>query len=177
MSQETPPFLLGVGARDGERLGNMQEALRRLAAAGLAIRAVSSVYETEPVGLAGDRTLLNGVAVIGSALAPADVMQALLRIESGMGRARTAGAPDPGYRPIDLDILLFGDQVVQSAGLVIPHPRMQARRFVLEPLAEVAPDAVHPVLARTARQLLAECPDRARVWRHAPAEAWWPAAR
>jgi 2-amino-4-hydroxy-6-hydroxymethyldihydropteridine diphosphokinase len=107
-------------------------------------------------------------------------MEQLLAVEAEMGRVREVnrqgGGPDPGFRPIDLDLLLLGDEIHTGPGLLVPHPRLHERRFVLQPLVDVAPEALHPLLRRSARDLLEVCGDTAWVRRHAPPEAWFQAA-
>lgn len=176
MPQSPQIACVGVGSRDGERLSNMREALARLGRRGLPAAAVSWVYETEPVGLAADRPLLNGVAALEAPLPAGQLMAELLAVEAEMGRVRLGGCPDPGFRPIDLDLLLLGDEIHTGPGLLVPHPRLHERRFVLQPLVDVAPDAMHPLLRRSALDLLEACSDTAWVRRHAPPEAWLAAA-
>ncbi|HET6373242.1 MAG TPA: 2-amino-4-hydroxy-6-hydroxymethyldihydropteridine diphosphokinase [Candidatus Polarisedimenticolia bacterium] len=172
---------IGAGARDGPREANLVEAVRLIAGAGLRIRQVSSMFETQPVGLAGDRTLLNTAFEIESAQPPEELLEILLRTEARLGRRRLppavsrAEGPDPGPRPIDLDLLFCGRTVRRSPELTLPHPRLHLRRFVLAPLAEIAPEFVHPVLNVTIAALLAGCADPAWVRPHLPASEWWPA--
>lgn len=170
---------IGLGARHGDRLRNLTRGLQLLSERGLTVVRVSSVYETEPIDLPGDRTLLNAAAALRTSLAPRRVLDACLEVERILGRRRpgsAAGAPDPGRRPIDLDLLLYGDRVVISEGMEIPHPRMHLRRFVLAPLAEIASRTVHPGLGVEIGILNARCADRAGVRRIAPAAALWPPA-
>jgi 2-amino-4-hydroxy-6-hydroxymethyldihydropteridine diphosphokinase len=117
--------------------------------------SVSSFYETEPVEFTDQAWFLNCAVALETSLPPERLMKQLLAIEQEMGRRRNQ---KKGPRIIDIDILLFGDFVVDAPELVIPHPAMAARRFVLEPLAEIAPEARHPVLRKTARELLADLP-------------------
>jgi 2-amino-4-hydroxy-6-hydroxymethyldihydropteridine diphosphokinase len=111
---------------------------------------VSSFYETEPVDVTNQPMFLNCVVALETDLAPPKLMRAVLDIERDMGRRRTQ---DKGPRNIDIDILLAGNAVIDTPELTIPHPAMHQRRFVLEPLSEIAPDATHPVLRKTAKQL------------------------
>jgi 2-amino-4-hydroxy-6-hydroxymethyldihydropteridine diphosphokinase len=113
--------------------------------------AVSSFYETEPVELKDQAWFLNCVVEVETEWSAAELLEALLSIERAMGRERVQAK---GPRNIDIDILLFGDAVIDEKGLKVPHPAMHRRRFVLAPLAEIAPDAIHPVFKRSARELL-----------------------
>ncbi len=133
---------VGLGSNLGDRAANLAEARRRLSKCGRII-AASSIYETEPWGVdPGQPDYLNQVVALASALPPAALLEILLSIERDMGRVRAAPG-DP--RIIDLDLLLYGDEVIDEPGLSLPHPRMSERAFVLTPLAEIAPDAVHPL--------------------------------
>lgn len=139
-------------SRFGGREGNLREAVRRLDAVGRVV-AVSSFYDTEPVGYTEQPRFLNAAALVDTELPPVKVLRALLEIERAMGRDRSA-TESKGPRVIDLDLLLQGDEVMQSGELVLPHPAMQARRFVLEPLAEIAPELQHPGEKLSVRDLL-----------------------
>ena len=115
--------------------------------------AVSSFYETEPVGLLDQPKFVNGAALLRTSLAPQQLLGRLLLIELNFGRNRAAVA-QKGPRTLDLDLLLYDDVVLQTAALTLPHPLMHERRFVLEPLAEIAPAWVHPTQQRTVQDLL-----------------------
>jgi 2-amino-4-hydroxy-6-hydroxymethyldihydropteridine diphosphokinase len=147
-----------LGSGFGDREANLREAVRRIEALG-EVRAVSSFYDTEPVGYLEQPRFLNAALVLETELKPVELMQGLLSIERAMGRIRggreRVGAIAKGPRVIDLDLLLYGDWVLWSEELMLPHPAMAERRFVLEPLAEIAPEWVHPVLGVTVRELLA----------------------
>jgi 2-amino-4-hydroxy-6-hydroxymethyldihydropteridine diphosphokinase len=150
---------LSLGSNVGDREQQLREAIARLETEGRIV-SVSSFYETEPVEFTDQGWFLNCAVALETAATPERLMTALLGIEQSMGRQRVQ---KKGPRTIDLDILLFGDAVtghtvVDSPELTIPHPAMQQRRFVLEPLAEIAPEVRHPVLAKTIRELLDKLP-------------------
>jgi 2-amino-4-hydroxy-6-hydroxymethyldihydropteridine diphosphokinase len=140
---------LSLGSNLGDREAHLREAARRLSEIGT-ITATSSLYETAPMEVVDQPWFLNAVVALRTDLAPADLLRELLAIEKSMGRVRTR---PKGPRTIDLDILLYDDEVVHAPSLTIPHPAMQQRLFVLAPLAEIAPEVVHPVLHRTAIEL------------------------
>ena len=134
----------------GDREANLREAVRRLGELG-EVKAVSRFYDTEPVGYVDQPRFLNAAVVLETELEPVQLMRGLLAIEQEMGRERVIAK---GPRVIDLDLLLYGEHVMSTAELTLPHPEMQERRFVLEPLSEVAADWVHPVLGVTVGELL-----------------------
>jgi 2-amino-4-hydroxy-6-hydroxymethyldihydropteridine diphosphokinase len=136
----------------GDREANLREAVRRIEVLG-EVRAVSSFYDTEPVGYREQPRFLNAAMLLKTELGPRELMRELLAVERAMGREREESVPK-GPRVIDLDLLLYGDWVLWAEELILPHPRMEERRFVLQPLAEIAPDWVHPVLGVTVRELV-----------------------
>src|SRR5262245_28933309 len=154
---------LGLGSRDGDRSSQITEALRLLTQREVEVLRVSSLYETEPVGLTDGRALLNAAAEVTTTQEPEQLLATCLAVEGLMGRRRAPETPDQGPRPIDLDILLFDDLVKTRPGLILPHPRLHLRRFVLVPLAEIAPSLRHPVLAEDMATLLAVCKDTSWV--------------
>lgn len=144
---------LGLGSNLGDREKNIEEALNRLKAGGAAaILAVSSFYETEPEGGPEQGKYINGVAKVSTRLSPEELLLALKNIEAAMGRTPS---PKDHPRAIDLDILLCDEVMLITEGLVIPHPRMHERAFVLKGMAEIAPDVVHPVTGWTMAELYA----------------------
>jgi 2-amino-4-hydroxy-6-hydroxymethyldihydropteridine diphosphokinase len=140
----------------GSPEANLKEALRRLAALG-EVQATSGFQRTAPVGNIDQPDFLNAATLLETALAPEALLLSLLEIEKQMGRDRTSSAPK-GPRIIDLDLLLYGSRVIESTSLVLPHPAMHQRAFVLGPLAEIAPGMMHPVLLKTVSELLTELP-------------------
>jgi 2-amino-4-hydroxy-6-hydroxymethyldihydropteridine diphosphokinase len=135
----------------GDRSANLHEALRQLEALGK-VTATSGFHDTDPVGYADQPRFLNAVALLETELPPLDLLRALLAIEHAMGRDRST-APSKGPRIIDLDLLLYGDVVMQTPELTLPHPAMHERAFVLAPLAEIAPATLHPTLHRSVAEL------------------------
>lgn len=137
----------------GDKAAQIKAALQRLEhLPGSRLTAVSPFYKTQPVGRTGQDWFVNAAALIETALSPRELLKALLGIESGMGRVRTEKW---GPRLIDLDLLFFGQQIIEEPDLKAPHPRLDKRRFVLKPLSDVAPDWVHPVTGLTPGEMLA----------------------
>jgi len=141
---------LGLGSNLGERWGNLERALNFLSQR-LRLEKLSSIYDSEPVGNAQQPRFLNMACQASTTLSPPALLALAKGIEAKMGRTGGSGAP----RLIDIDILFYGDQVIKTPELVVPHPRLTERAFVLVPLVEIAPELVHPVEGKTARELLA----------------------
>jgi 2-amino-4-hydroxy-6-hydroxymethyldihydropteridine diphosphokinase len=151
-------FIL-AGTNLGDREANLEFARRSLTER-VNTKQYSSCFETEPVGFLDQPWFLNQAIELETDLAPLELLRLCQGIEASCGRLRTfPNAP----RTLDLDILLYGDAVINNKDLVIPHPRMQERRFALAPLAQIAPEVVHPVLKKSIRLLLETCPDTSRV--------------
>jgi 2-amino-4-hydroxy-6-hydroxymethyldihydropteridine diphosphokinase len=147
---------LSLGSNVGDREAHLREAVRRLSALGT-VGKISSFYETEPVEFTKQPWFLNCAVELDTEKTPQGLMRGLLDIEKQMGRDREASAPK-GPRTIDIDILLYGDQIIDEPGLKVPHPAMHQRRFVLAPLAEIDAEVIHPVLERSVGELLDELP-------------------
>jgi 2-amino-4-hydroxy-6-hydroxymethyldihydropteridine diphosphokinase len=158
-----------MGSNLGDRAGNLLLGVRAMMSAGLSATRLSSVYETEPVGVEDEQpAYLNMAAELRAPLpTPEELLSLLLRIEHDMGRRR---ARPRAARTLDLDLLLYGDEGRRTQALTLPHPRLHLRRFVLVPLAELAPHARHPTLRQTIAELLATTEDDSRV------ELWKPSA-
>ena len=143
---------LSLGSNLGKRETNLHRALELLASPEVRVTRVSSTYETEPRDLRHQPWFLNIIAEIETTLFPLQLLGRIQKIEKELGRQRTV---DKGPRTLDIDIVLFGNSVIETPRLHVPHPRMQDRRFVLEPLAELAPELRHPLTRRTIREMLA----------------------
>ncbi len=146
---------LSLGANLGERQNQLRAAIERLRGVGRVV-SMSSLYETQPVEVTDQPWFLNCAVALETNRSAQQVLEAILAIEREMGRERTR---KKGPRKIDIDILLFADRILDSPQLTIPHPAMHRRRFVLEPLAEIAPEARHPLLKKSVRELLEELSD------------------
>lgn len=148
-SEGTHTVYLALGSNLGDRRGNLTAALQRLSAA-VHIDVLSSLYETEPVGYLDQPQFLNMVCRGNTRLSPTDLLHYTQKIEITLGRQPTFRN---GPRPIDIDILLYDDLQIEQEDLTIPHPRMTERAFVLAPLAEIAPEQIHPMSGKSMQQL------------------------
>jgi 2-amino-4-hydroxy-6-hydroxymethyldihydropteridine diphosphokinase len=148
---------IALGSNLGDRVENLLLARERIASPHVRLTRASSIYETAPRDIVDQPSFLNQVVAAETTLFPRQLLARLLRIEHEMGRQRTIAK---GPRVIDLDILLFGDAVIHTAGLDVPHPRMAERRFVLEPLAELAPALRPPRSNRTVQEMLSKVMDQ-----------------
>jgi 2-amino-4-hydroxy-6-hydroxymethyldihydropteridine diphosphokinase len=152
---------ISTGSNMGNRKGNLDFARRSLAMVGNVLKS-SSYFETEPVGFLDQPWFFNQAIELETQLTPSGLLSMCQSIERSCGRVRTfPNAP----RTLDLDILLYGDVVINREELIIPHPRLPERRFVLEPLAQIAPDIMHPILKKSIKSLLDACRDPSRVRR------------
>jgi 2-amino-4-hydroxy-6-hydroxymethyldihydropteridine diphosphokinase len=151
---------LSLGSNVGDRTRNLNVAIAALPAAEVNVKKVSSFYETEPVDYLEQAWFVNCAVEVETDLAPSSVLQALRRIEEQMGSKKLV---PKGPRLIDIDILLYGDEMIDTAELQVPHPRMHLRRFVLVPLNEIAPNARHLRLNLSVAEVLTRSPDKSQV--------------
>jgi 2-amino-4-hydroxy-6-hydroxymethyldihydropteridine diphosphokinase len=160
LKSETCYILLG--SNQGKRLELLEQAKKSLQLFDIEIVTQSSICESEPWGFEAEQNFLNQVLQVKTNFSPQELLQKTQMVEDKLGRIRTANS---GYtsRTIDVDILFYGSEIINSATLTIPHPRLHLRRFTLAPLAEVAPDFIHPVLKKSIKTLLAECEDESEV--------------
>lgn len=148
----------------GDKVALLAEARERIGAMCGSVTAASPLYESEPWGFDADSWFVNQALELTTAINPYLLLLMLLNIERDLGRRRNGMKKGYASRPIDIDILYYDDLVADTADLVLPHPRLQERRFVLLPLCDIAPELVHPVLGLTQRELLERCQDKAKVF-------------
>ena len=163
MPANTPTYL-SLGSNLGDRAANLERAIAELPGAGVRVLRRSSIYETAPVDYLEQPWFLNCVLQGETQLAPRELLRKLQGVESKLGSRKLV---PKGPRIIDIDVLFYGSETIEEAGMEIPHPRLARRRFVLVPLAELVPQLRHPVLGMTATELLVITPDRSevRIWR------------
>ncbi|MGD9976680.1 MAG: 2-amino-4-hydroxy-6-hydroxymethyldihydropteridine diphosphokinase [Bacteroidales bacterium] len=154
-----------IGGNLGDREFNLKETCRLISTRVGVIRKQSSIYESEPWGFESDKNFLNQVLMVDTNLNPAALMLEISYIESKMGRERNNGYTS---RTMDIDILFYDHQIMLTPDLIVPHKQMHYRRFVLEPLNEIAPEFIHPLFSVTIRELLVTCTDKCKVWHYEP---------
>ena len=147
---------LSLGSNLGDRLRLIQEAVAALTVEAGPVTALSSLYETEPWGVSSPHRFLNVALALETTLSPETLLAVTQRIERDLGRTHKSVDGRYADRTIDIDLLFVGDAVLDTPALTLPHPRLHLRRFVLEPLCEIAPDLCHPLLRKSVSQLLAE---------------------
>jgi 2-amino-4-hydroxy-6-hydroxymethyldihydropteridine diphosphokinase len=150
---------IAIGSNLGDKISNCRRAIDEIAGF-CEIVKVSSLYETEPVGNEDQPNFINSVAEIRTDLSPHELLAYLNRIEEKLGRVRSEKW---GPRTIDLDIIFYGDQIIKDDNLIIPHPRAHLRRFVLEPICEIAPEFIHSEIKISVLELLKNLPDNKKV--------------
>ena len=158
---------LSLGSNVGDPEANLRAGVAALERAGVRVTRVSAFYETEPVDYLDQAWFLNCVVEAETEVPVLELLGELRQIETRMGNKKLVAK---GPRLLDMDILLYGQETIDTLDLQVPHPRMQLRRFVLVPLAEIAPELMHPGLKKTVRQILEETPDRSVVRRFDPAK-------
>jgi len=169
VSGKSRESFIGLGANLGEPAAQIQSALALLEQNSVRVERASSLYRTEPVGAAPPEPwFINGVVQAASHHDPLELLRVCQGVELALGRERPPGHARHGPRTIDLDLLMMEEMLVESRELTLPHPELARRRFVLLPLAEIAPDRRHPRLGLTVRELLERCPDRSVVERILP---------
>lgn len=163
MANQQQAFI-GLGSNLGDGQANLIEAWQRLGTVrGISLNRLSSPYRTKPVGMDTAHWFTNAVGEITTTLSPPELLTAMLAIESELGRDRTLTQD----RPVDLDLLYYGNMMIDSQTLTVPHPQIANRLFVLAPLAELAPEHIHPLLGRTALELRRQLPAQTGVERQA----------
>ena len=153
--------LLGLGTNLGDREENLKKAIENISTFAGEVISFSQIYETEPWGFRSEDHFFNMVIQIKTNLKPVDLLKQLLKIEIQMGRAR--GTEKYSSRIIDIDILLYENEIINKPYLKVPHPMIQERKFVLVPLCDITPEMIHPVLNKTFKVLLEECDDESIV--------------
>ena len=152
---------LCLGGNVGDTRQYLEQAIGLIDSRIGRVTAKSAIYQSEPWGFKAEQMFLNQVVIAETELAPNAVIEQCLQIETELGRARSGNGYEP--RTIDIDIIFFGNQKINQPNLIVPHPLMHRRNFVLQPLCNVAPDFVHPIFGLTVKQLVAVCDDKAVV--------------
>lgn len=155
-----------LGSNLGDREGILRRAIEMIECRCCRVMASSHLYESEPWGFESDDVFLNQVVCVKTTLSPHDLLNELLSIEITLGRDREHHYETYVSRPIDLDILYYDDLIIEDFDLVLPHPRLHLRRFTLEPLCDIAPKLIHPILGLSNEQLLQHCEDSSVVNRY-----------
>ena len=155
-------FIL-LGSNLGDREAILESAIDMIEERCGSVVLMSSLYESEPWGFETDDLFLNQAIGVETGLEPHDLLKELLQIEAELGRVRHENHEGYESRPVDLDVIYYDDMVIADEELIVPHPRLHQRRFVLAPLCEIAPDFIHPLFRESNRELLARCEDRLRV--------------
>lgn len=155
--------LIITGSNMGDRQTYLQRAIDSLHEAGIITISTSPIYETEPWGDIPQQTYFNQILKVQTKLKAEELLNTMLLIENKLGRIRTEQQFGP--RTIDIDLLLYNNLIINTETLILPHPRMHLRRFVLVPACDVAPEWIHPIFNKTLSQLLAECQDVGKVWK------------
>lgn len=155
MNQEDTIYF-GLGTNEGNKEENIRGAIEELSHLLGTPTAVATIIETEPWGFQSDNSFLNTVVAFKSTLAPEEILKATQEIERRLGRTKKSFDGCYSDRPIDIDILLYGSRVIESEHLTIPHPLLHKRLFVLQPLAQIAPQVIHPTLGKSITRLLKE---------------------
>lgn len=162
-----PTIYLSIGSNRGDRLRYLEESGKQIEAEGIHVVRCSPVYETAPWGFRTDELFLNQTLEVESNLPPEVFHEILLQIEQRLGRKRVDPVPGAGKnytsRTIDIDILFYGEEIIETPALQVPHPRIPERRFVLEPMADIAPDFIHPVSKQSMKSMLQACNDAMQV--------------
>lgn len=156
---------IGVGSNLGDKIGYIQQSYKLLNyTSGISVLNASSLYETEPVGFDSQDWFINAVLKLETSLTPQELLKECLRIEKQLGRVRFVDETQILARTIDLDILLFDNEIISTSSLLIPHPRLTERAFALVPLLELSPDLVHPVIGKTILEIHNDLPDPEEVY-------------
>jgi 2-amino-4-hydroxy-6-hydroxymethyldihydropteridine diphosphokinase len=154
---------LSLGSNRGNRQKYINDAIVILEKKGGKMLRTSFVYETEPWKMNDGTNFLNQVILLETSLDAQQIMNLIIETETSMGRIRSKAGYEP--RTIDIDILFFNEEIIESLSVIVPHPLVSERRFILEPLCEIAPNYIHPILKKSLKQLLVDCPDKHSIGR------------